>query len=143
MPLEEEYSHNMDRITQLQDGIEQLLQIMSHSVHYLVNRTDFKQVTADIPITKSRNVEKVDTPEVFEANKRELVADLVRKAKQVEYLIQSLPEPEKEEDQARRYEQLENDIRVANEDYRVAVVRAKALHKQVTETLRIMLGDSQ
>jgi mediator of RNA polymerase II transcription subunit 21 len=36
------------------------------------------------------------------ANKRELVVDLVVKAKQVELLIQSLPEPEAEEEQARR-----------------------------------------
>lgn len=35
------------------------------------------------------------------ANKKELVTDLVVKAKQVEYLIQSLPEPEAEENQVR------------------------------------------
>ena len=35
------------------------------------------------------------------ANKKELVTDLVVKAKQVEYLIQSLPEPEAEEIQVR------------------------------------------
>lgn len=34
-----------------------------------------------------------------EANKKELVADLIVKAKQVEYLIKSLPEPEPEENQ--------------------------------------------
>ena len=33
------------------------------------------------------------------ANKKELVADLVRKAKQIEYLISSLPEPEPEDEQ--------------------------------------------
>lgn len=33
------------------------------------------------------------------ANKKELVADLMMKAKQVEYLIQSLPAPEPEEEQ--------------------------------------------
>lgn len=31
------------------------------------------------------------------ANKRELVNDLVVKAKQIDYLVQSLPEPEAEE----------------------------------------------
>jgi hypothetical protein len=33
------------------------------------------------------------------ANKKELVTDLIVKAKQVEYLINSLPEPEPEEEQ--------------------------------------------
>ena len=35
------------------------------------------------------------------ANQRELVTDLIVKAKQIEYLIQSLPEPEAEEEQVR------------------------------------------
>ncbi len=35
------------------------------------------------------------------ANKKELVTDLMAKAKQVEYLIQSLPQPEEEEEQVR------------------------------------------
>lgn len=34
------------------------------------------------------------------ANKKELAGDLVLKAKQVDYLIQSLPPPEPEENQA-------------------------------------------
>lgn len=38
----------------------------------------------------------------FSANKKELVTDLIVKAKQVEYLINSLPEPEPEEEQVRR-----------------------------------------
>ena len=33
------------------------------------------------------------------ANKRELVTDLITKAKQIEILIQSLPVPESEDDQ--------------------------------------------
>jgi mediator of RNA polymerase II transcription subunit 21 len=35
------------------------------------------------------------------ANKKELVADLIVKAKQIEYLVNSLPEPEPEEEQVR------------------------------------------
>jgi mediator of RNA polymerase II transcription subunit 21 len=37
------------------------------------------------------------------ANKKELVQDLIVKAKQIEYLIQSLPVPEPEEQQVRRH----------------------------------------
>ncbi|KAE9399413.1 hypothetical protein BT96DRAFT_692007 [Gymnopus androsaceus JB14] len=58
--------------------------IMSTSIAYLTSRSNFLQVDSEIPITKQRNPEKYDTPEVFEANKKELVTDLIRKAKQVD-----------------------------------------------------------
>ncbi|KAF8824337.1 hypothetical protein HHX47_DHR8000382 [Lentinula edodes] len=118
----QELSH-MDRITQLQDEIQQLLMIMSTSIAYLTNRTNFIQVSPEIPITKQRNPDKYDTPDVFEANKKELVTDLIRKAKQVEYLINSLPEPEPEEIQAQRLQQLEDEMQLANTEYIQAVNR--------------------
>jgi hypothetical protein len=144
---------SMDRITQLQDEIQnaspqsslshikfkkliqvcgrrqQLLTIMSRSIAYLTSRVNFVQVSDEIPVTKQRNPEKVDPPDVFEgpvsfppaflalsvslthtrvipepnrtANKKELVDDLMMKAQQIEYLIQSLPIPEPEEVQVR------------------------------------------
>jgi len=61
----QELSH-MDRITQLQDEIQHLLTILSSTIAYLTSRADFVQVSADVPITKQRNPEKYDTPEVFE-----------------------------------------------------------------------------
>ncbi|EJD55029.1 hypothetical protein AURDEDRAFT_50088 [Auricularia subglabra TFB-10046 SS5] len=120
----DELSH-MDRITQLQDGIEQLLTIMSRSIEYLHTRTNFKQVSAAIPISKQRNPDKVHAPDVFQANRTELVTDLVRKAKQVDYLIGVLPVPESEEAQAERLEQMEKELQEANEEYRQAVARAR------------------
>jgi mediator of RNA polymerase II transcription subunit 21 len=45
---------------------EQLLTIMSNSIGYLTTRSNFVQVSPEIPITKQRNPEKYDTPEVFE-----------------------------------------------------------------------------
>ncbi|KAJ3985086.1 hypothetical protein F5890DRAFT_1410233 [Lentinula detonsa] len=154
----QELSH-MDRITQLQDEIQQLLMIMSTSIAYLTSRANFIQVSPQIPITKQRNPEKYDTPEVFEANKKELVTDLIRKAKQVEYLINSLPEPEPEEIQvsisfvtsakappslcvdAQRLQRLEEEMQLANVDYIQAVNRLKTLHAQVSELLRSMLTE--
>ncbi|KAF8232972.1 hypothetical protein L208DRAFT_1396425 [Tricholoma matsutake] len=137
----QELSH-MDRITQLQDEIQQLLTIMSNSIGYLTSRSNFLQVSPEIPITKQRNPEKYDTPEVFEANKKELVNDLVVKAKQVEYLIKSLPEPEPEEVQAKRLEALEEEMTLVNAEYIRAVNRAKDLHAQVKDTLLMMLVDT-
>ena len=93
--------------------------IMSNSIAYLTSRADFLQVSPEIPITKQRNPENYDSPDVFEgihiapisnkkspplpmhflANQKEMVTDLIVKAKQIEYLINSLPEPEPEEEQ--------------------------------------------
>ncbi|KAH8111450.1 hypothetical protein DFH11DRAFT_607167 [Phellopilus nigrolimitatus] len=138
----QELSH-MDRITQLQDEIERLLTIMSASIAYLCAKTNFQQVSEMIPVTKQRNPEKVDPAEVFEANKKELVADLVAKAKQVEVLIQSLPVPESEEAQALRFQKLEDEMQEANEGYVAALNRAKDLHAQVSDVLREMLDEPE
>ncbi|KAK0220594.1 hypothetical protein IW262DRAFT_1272425 [Armillaria fumosa] len=132
---------HMDRITQLQDEIEQLLTIMSNSLVYLTSRSNFLQVSSAVPVTKSRNPEKYDVAEVFEGNKRELVIDLIAKAKQVEYLIQSLPQPEAEEEQAKRLQRLQEEMSVADAEYTGALKRTKNLHAQVSEVLKTMLSD--
>ncbi|EAU93470.1 hypothetical protein CC1G_12064 [Coprinopsis cinerea okayama7 len=136
----QELSH-MDRITQLQDEIQQILVIMSKSIGYLTTKPNFLQVSEAIPVTKERNKDKYDPPDVFEANQKELVTDLVVKAKQIEYLINALPEPEAEEVQARRLQTLENEMAIANEEYIAAVNRAKDLYSQITETLSSMLTE--
>ncbi|PBK85277.1 hypothetical protein ARMGADRAFT_1087722 [Armillaria gallica] len=63
-----------------------------------------EKVNPAVPVTKSRNPEKYDVAEIFEGNKQELVVILIAKvkAKQIEYLIQSLPELEAEKEQVRR-----------------------------------------
>lgn len=79
------------------------------------------------------------------ANKKELVNDLIVKAKQVEYLIKSLPEPEPEEEQvcvssylachvpkysrstqAKRLQTLDEEMTLANAEYVQAVARSSA-----------------
>jgi len=116
---------------------------MSRSIAYLTSRVNFVQVSEEIPVTKQRNPDKVDPPDVFEANKKELVDDLMVKAKQIEYLIQSLPTPEPEEVQAARLATLEEEMQRANQEYAAAVDRAKALHAQISETLRGILSDDE
>lgn len=115
---------------------------MSSTIAYLTARSTFLQVSEQIPITKIRNPDKYDSPELFEANKNELVQDLIVKAKQIEYLIQSLPVPEPEEQQANRLQALERQMQDANEEYIQAVDRAKNLHRKISEFLRIMLDNA-
>ncbi|KAJ7718765.1 hypothetical protein DFH07DRAFT_859910 [Mycena maculata] len=108
----QELSH-MDRITQLPDGTQQLLTIMSRTITYLARQ-------------------------FHPMNKKELVTDVIVKAKQVEYLIKSLPEPEREEEQAKRLRALDEEMTVANDAYIQAVARSKDLHVQITDVLRLI-----
>ena len=39
---------------------------MSNSIAYLTSRSNFLQVSPEIPVTKQRNPEKFDPPDVFE-----------------------------------------------------------------------------
>ena len=41
---------------------------MSRSIAYLTSRVNFIQVSDEIPVTKQRNPEKVDPPDVFEGS---------------------------------------------------------------------------
>ncbi|KAJ7717173.1 hypothetical protein DFH07DRAFT_861552 [Mycena maculata] len=131
----QELSH-MDRITQLPDGTQQLPH--HHVSHDHLPRAPISSKLAQTFLTKERNPEKYDTPDVFEVNKKELVTDVIVKAKQVEYLIKSLPEPEREEEQAKRLRALDEEMTVANDAYIQAVARSKDLHVQITDVLRLI-----
>ena len=45
---------------------------MSSTIAYLTSRSNFLQVSPDVPVTKSRNVDKFDQPETFEGQTRTL-----------------------------------------------------------------------
>jgi mediator of RNA polymerase II transcription subunit 21 len=137
---------------------------MLQSISYLVNKTNFKVVNPEIPVTKSRPPGKADAEGVFQGsvcpislsgawnlilygagteNQKELVNDLVRKAKQIEYIIASLPGSDPEEEQVRfklsdpligcstnrlqvgRVKDLEEQMQVANREYAQALDRAR------------------
>lgn len=83
----------MDRITQLQDGIDSLVTIMYSTISFLTRKADFKQVNPDIPITQTipRPEGAKLSHETFSENCAELAQDFLKKAKQIEYLISILP----------------------------------------------------
>ncbi|GAA5995724.1 hypothetical protein JCM5350_008111 [Sporobolomyces pararoseus] len=123
MQPEVELGH-MDRLTQTQNSIDELVKIMYSSISYLSRQSNFKQLNENYPVTQT--IPHADPPDVFEANRKELVTDFLRKAKQLEYLIDSLPSPPSEE--ALRTEQdlaeLEAEVQDANKDYLEALAEA-------------------
>ncbi|KAG9045414.1 hypothetical protein FS837_006347 [Tulasnella sp. UAMH 9824] len=115
---------------------------MRNSLLYLSEKTPLNQVSPKVPLWKSRK-DKADTPETFIENQKELVRDLMAKAKQIELLIDALPPPDLSEDQNERLRKIDSEMRIANEEYRQSLERAKTLHKEVSETLRFLLISSQ
>ncbi|KAG8801528.1 hypothetical protein FRC16_000260 [Serendipita sp. 398] len=87
---------------------------MKLSVVQLVQRSDFKRVSDAIPITKSRPKEKVDPPAKFEGVY----------APSYTYAI------------ALRLEALEAELQKQNAEYKVAVERARLLHRDITRAFR-------
>ncbi|KAG8913833.1 hypothetical protein FRC01_004364, partial [Tulasnella sp. 417] len=71
---------------------------MRNSLLYLSEKTPLNQVSPKVPLWKSRK-DKADTQEAFIENQKELVRDLMAKAKQIEVLIDALPPPDLSEDQ--------------------------------------------
>ncbi|GJJ13963.1 hypothetical protein Clacol_008220 [Clathrus columnatus] len=131
----------MDRISQIQNGVEQV-STTSRKLES-VWRTTFKQVNDAIPVSRQRAANTYDLPQVFSENQDELVADLMRKAKEIEYLIGTLPLPESTVDQGLRLEQLEKKMQIANDEYRSALERTRALHSHINEMLQRLLSDGE
>ncbi|KAI9141368.1 hypothetical protein BKA69DRAFT_1021218, partial [Paraphysoderma sedebokerense] len=86
---------NMDRITQLQDAVDQLAVIFTTSVEYLQRRAPMAVVNTDFPITKLNGkipFELADEPTTFSRNTQELASDLIKKVKSIDLLINELPQ---------------------------------------------------
>lgn len=110
---------------------------MYSTLSYLTRKANFKQLHPEIPITQI--IPNSDSPELFEANQRELVGDFLKKAKQLEYLISVLPCPSKVsgngtsmgegvggEDE--EFEELEREMGVVNEEYLEALKEASTFN---------------
>ncbi|GAA5835441.1 hypothetical protein JCM5353_000143 [Sporobolomyces roseus] len=141
MQAEVELSH-MDRLTQTQNSIDELVRIMYSSLSYLSRKSNFRPLNENYPVTQS--IPNADPPDVFEANRKELVGDFLRKAKQLEYLIDSLPSPPSPsttntEDKDQDLVELEQEMQAANKDYLEALEEAEVLHSQLNDSLKGIL----
>ncbi|MCJ1474454.1 RNA polymerase II mediator complex subunit [Lambiella insularis] len=143
-----------DRLTQLQDCLDQLATQLYASIRYITshhpssplagqqrpgtppgpqNAAGADQINTttnnDPPASPSH---RPDTPDTFAAATRELAHDLVLKQKQIEALINTLPGIEKsEEDQTRRIKELDVELRQMEEERREVVEEKERLLERV------------
>ncbi|KAK4053417.1 hypothetical protein OIV83_001582 [Microbotryomycetes sp. JL201] len=138
-----ELSH-MDRLTQTANSIDELVQIMYSTLSYLTRKASFKSVNPAYPVTQS--IPNAEPEQVFQDNTKELVADFLRKAKQLEYLISVLPttpvgateaqaasdiSPEEEAE----FRELQTEIETVNREYLAALSEAERMHAELTTSL--------
>ncbi|ORX95864.1 hypothetical protein K493DRAFT_337171 [Basidiobolus meristosporus CBS 931.73] len=130
----------MDRLTQLQDSIDQLALMFVSSVDYLQGKSAMVTSNPEFPVTKAN--ERADPPDVFKKSTRELAADICKHAKQIDTLVEALPGiKHTEADQIRLLETLDQENAVVCAQYEEQLVRAKTLLKEVTDTLRVITDD--
>ncbi|GKU02138.1 mediator-rna polymerase ii transcription subunit 21 [Fusarium langsethiae] len=114
-----------DRLTQLQDAVDQLAQQFVACLHYVNKRHDLEILSPNDKIREVKDIPKeVDSlpPDEFRAGMVELSQDLIVKEQQIEVLISSLPGLDNSEmDQERYIKELEEDLKVAEAQRQEAI----------------------
>ncbi|KAI0020576.1 mediator of RNA polymerase II transcription subunit 21 [Xylariomycetidae sp. FL0641] len=120
-----------DRLTQLQDAVDQLAHQFVACVHYVSRHHSLETLGPNdqiqvIPKQEPEQQEVDSHPEdVFRASQVELAQDLITKEQQIEMLISLLPGLDNsEQDQERNIRELEEELKAA-EVQRQAAVREK------------------
>ncbi|PWN37455.1 uncharacterized protein FA14DRAFT_115841, partial [Meira miltonrushii] len=118
---------SIDLISQLESDLALMLQIMTSSLHFLTHRSAHVQINNVIPLFQPTNLAQshaanhlIDA-ETMSENIDELTDDLVLKAKEMESLLQRLPKQTNEDQVKRELEQIDEEMSVANQEYRDAL----------------------
>ncbi|CAD6567001.1 MAG: hypothetical protein TREMPRED_003223 [Tremellales sp. Tagirdzhanova-0007] len=128
----------MDRITQLQDAILDLLTISSTAIEYITKRTQFEQVSKSIPATL--RTQQAANRDDYKVAIETFTADLTRRAKDVEVLIAALPTKDDSGERAKRLQDLQVEMGIANAEHKEALAQAEELLVELQEALSTALG---
>lgn len=89
---------------------------MHGNLAYMTSKSNFKQVNEHIPPTET--IPHADDPATFETRKKELATDLLKKAKQLEILIDNLPSANQADAQFEsHYQSLQTELAAARAEY--------------------------
>jgi len=104
-----------DRLSQLQDAIDQMATQFFSALRYIGTHHDAVPVGSEAKVTDDTAV--IDDKTTFDAAKVELARDLIFKSKQIEFLITSLPGiGVSEDEQQERLKNLETELKEAEEE---------------------------
>ncbi|KAI8320753.1 hypothetical protein GQ54DRAFT_277251, partial [Martensiomyces pterosporus] len=126
---------HVDRVTQLQDSIDQQCLMLVSSLDYLHKKAGMVQVGPSIPVTQTNVM--ADNAAEFHARTREIATDICRQAKKIDSLIEALPGIDvSESEQEREFIELEKQNEAATRDLDAATKKANALLDQISAILR-------
>ncbi|KAI0158880.1 mediator complex, subunit Med21 [Pestalotiopsis sp. NC0098] len=131
-----------DRLTQLQDAVDELAQQFVACIHYVNNHHNLETLASNDEIravNKEPDQPEVDPhpPDVFKSNMVELSQDLITKEQQIEYLISMLPGLDNsEQDQERNISELEEELKIAEAQRLEAIGERAAIKNKLDEVIR-------
>ncbi|KAJ1652799.1 hypothetical protein IWQ61_006946 [Dispira simplex] len=130
----------MDRVTQLQNSIDQMSQMFVSGLDYLHTRAPMVAVNPQFPVTK--NNERGEPPDVFEKAMREFATDVVKQNRQIHTLIQALPRVElSESEQLAQFDALTQRNQEAADTLRASIRQAQTMLDHVVFALRLIADD--
>ncbi|KAI1344606.1 mediator of RNA polymerase II transcription subunit 21 [Xylariaceae sp. FL0016] len=132
-----------DRLTQLQDAVDQLAQQFVAAIHYINRHHNLETLgprdqIVVIPKQEADQQEVDPHPEdVLKAAQVELAQDLIVKEQQIEYLVSMLPGVDNsEQDQERNIKELEEELKAAEAQRLEAVKEKEATMAKVDAVIR-------
>lgn len=111
----------MDRLTQMQTSIDNLVLIIYSSFNFILDKSQFKEVNEDIQITHSNPNELSKND--MNNSLYELTTDLVRQSNQLKLLIDHLPSNNSQQVQSN------------NEEYLSIINQSAALNQDIKNYL--------
>ncbi|CAO3606982.1 unnamed protein product [Mucor fragilis] len=117
-----------------------MARMFTNSIYYVHEKSGMAELNEGVPVSQPKI--QADEPEVFQENMRELASDLVKKAKEIDALIEVLPGVQQtEEEQINLLKSLEEENRIANEEYEAAVKEMELVKQQINQSLRAIADE--
>ncbi|KAH9908710.1 RNA polymerase II transcription mediator [Xylariomycetidae sp. FL2044] len=131
-----------DRLTQLQDAVDQLAQQFVACIHYINRHHSLETLGPDDAVREVKqepDQQEVDPhpKDVFKASLVELAQDLITKEQEIEYLISMLPGLDNsEQDQEMYIRQLEEELKVAEAQRQQAIKEKEVTMAKLDAVIR-------
>ncbi|KAJ2216978.1 hypothetical protein GGH19_001173 [Coemansia sp. RSA 1807] len=118
---------HIDRVTQLQDSVDEQCKMLFSSLHYLHKRAGMVQVSSDIPVTQQNS--NAESSDDFSQRTQEIATDICRQAKKIDTLAESLPGT------TNAIGELEKDFQELNRENEQVTVELQEANRQARELL--------